>query len=136
MHLNNIFRVLLAVLAVAFSSSISAQEVPNQKVTASLEQQELESLTNEDIQLLNFISESSYIVSYMPEKANNLPDLKLKDPSVTHENINPLLLEIDTSEGHQRYRIGNSGYVALFYSDHRIDQLYQRAKINASPNAK
>lgn len=128
--------MLLAVLTVAFSSDISAQEVPNQKVTASLEQQELQLLSIEDIQLLNFISESSYIVSYMPEKTSGLPDLKQKDPSVTHENINPLLLEIDTSEGHQRFRIGYSGYVVLFYSDQRIDQLYQRAQLNASPNSK
>lgn len=130
MHLNQYLRLCIAAIACFLSVNNWAQEMPNEKVANQFSQTELAAMSNEDIDRLNFISEQSFMVSHMPEKAAGLPDLMERDPGVSPENINPFALGIEAEEEHQRFRIGDTGYVVLFYSEQRVDKLYGRSKLN------
>ncbi|WP_306642317.1 hypothetical protein [Sanyastnella coralliicola] len=128
-------RIGLVVALIISCLATQAQDVaPVEKVANAFTNAELESFNAEEISWLNFVAEDSYQVSYMPGKERDLEDLLARDPEATQTNINPFKAQILPGSEHQYFRIGDTGYVVIFYSESRCQTLLDRKNINQQPH--
>ncbi len=102
---------------------------PSSKLMEAFDQESLALKSSEDIQWMNFIADHGFFVQKLEDKGQGFPDLLERYPELNVDNINPFLLDIMPTDRHQYFRIGDTGYVVIFYSLERLKVLHARAQI-------
>jgi hypothetical protein len=126
----------IILVAVFLSLGGYAQQVTaNAKVNAAYSQEELSAKSSEEIQYLNFLSESLCTVNDLGEKAASYPAFSFLDKNGNainpENNFNPLLFPALEAQGEfQYYRIEGTNFVVFVQSITRLQVLYQRFLAN------
>lgn len=127
-HVKGLF---LAMTLLLLTGYVNGQTTPPcQVVTDSFTEDQLSALSATEIQWLNFLASESFSVQFSPEKAIGLADIQEVDHQCTVESINPFRAGIEPKESHQYFRIGETGYVVIFYSESRCHKLFERKETN------
>ncbi len=128
--------IALIFTLLCLTSVLHAQNTtsPCSKLIEAFDQESLALKSSEDIQWMNFIAEKGFFVQKLEDKGQGFPDLLERNPDLTVDNINPFLLDILPSDQHQYFRIGDSGYIVIFYSLERLKVLHARELIQLKAN--
>lgn len=115
-------------------------QTANTKVKEVYSQAQITSMTADQIEYLNFLSEKGAVVSYAPEKSESFADIltmptkgNVQNAAVSAENFNVLAFDIPLLEDKfQSFKIGTTGYVVTLYSQKRVDTMYEKYKKSQS----
>lgn len=132
-------KILLMASAVCCCIILSAQTgAPSPKVLGGFSAQQIAAMSPEQVDWYNFLADNMCLVNKNPQKSENLTDLNgLIDPGVAPAAVtnsagfNPFLYNIEPEHSENQYfRVGNTGYTVFVYSHEKLEELYERFKIN------
>lgn len=126
------YLLILTLLAGVFT--MNAQQSTNSpKVMAAFSQQQISSMSQDDLAWKNFIADNMCIIGDVTaDKAAGFTSISVGNQSAaTTATFNPLLLNIQPLEHDNQYFIIEGTSRTLFvYSKDRLNVMYQRAQLN------